>query len=254
MPARCSSESKRLLKFPPFNLNSRIVKPKYTVSASHRLFRFLMRPVFRGIFHLLSRVTINGRENIPDEGAYVIAINHVSLYEAPFILAFWPIAPEAAGAVDIWSRPGQSLLAKYYGGIPVHRGQVDHELMEQMLNVLNAGHPLLISPEGGRSHTPGMRRALPGVAYLIDQAGCVPVVPVGVVGTTDDFLKRALRAERPRLEMQIGRPFSLPSVTGKGNERREARQRNADLIMQRIAELLPADYRGVYAEEVFPVF
>ncbi len=213
-----------------------------------------MRPVFRGIFHLLSRVVIIGRENIPREGAYVIAINHISLYEAPFMLAFWPIAPEAAGAVDIWSRPGQSLLAKYYGGIQVHRGQVDHELMERMLAVLSAGRPLLMSPEGGRSHTPGMRRALPGVAYLIDQAGGVPILPVGVVGSTDDFLERALRGKRPRLEMRIGRPFTLPPVAGRGNERRASRQRNADLIMQHIAELLPNDYRGIYAEESLPVF
>jgi 1-acyl-sn-glycerol-3-phosphate acyltransferase len=228
------------------------VKPNYSPSAYHRLFRFLMRPVFRCIFHLLSHVTILGDENIPGEGAYVIAINHISLYEAPLMLAFWPVAPEAAGAVDIWSRPVQAWLAKSYGGIQVHRGEVDHELVERLLAVLRAGRPLLMAPEGGRSHFPGMRRAQPGLAYLIDRAG-VPVVPVGVIGTTDDFLKRALKGERPRLEMRIGRPFCLPPVTGKGDERRTARQQNADLIMEHIANLLPAEYRGIYAKEVFPV-
>jgi 1-acyl-sn-glycerol-3-phosphate acyltransferase len=178
----------------------------------------------------------------------MIAINHVSLFEPPLLLAFWPTAPEAVGAVDIWERPGQSLLARLYGGIQVHRGQYDRQLLDTMQAALLSGRPLLIAPEGGRSHQPGMRRALPGVAYVIEKAN-VPVVPVGVVGATDDFLSRALSGHRPQIEMRIGAPFRLPAVSGVGEARRESRQHNVDLIMMRIAELLPPEYRGVYANE-----
>ena len=73
-------------------------------------------------------------------------------------------------------------------------------------------------------------------------------MPVGLVGTTDDFWQRAKRGEKPHLEMRIGAPVTLPSITEKGAPRREARQRNADLVMQHLAGLLPEDYRGVYAE------
>jgi 1-acyl-sn-glycerol-3-phosphate acyltransferase len=220
----------------------------YTVSFYTRVLRTIFRPIFRCIFHILSNVQISGLENVPQQGAYLIAINHVSLYEAPFILAFWPMAPEAAGAVDIWSRPGQSLLARIYGGIPVHRGEYDRGLLDTMLNVLKSGHPLLIAPEGSRSHTPGMRRALPGAAYVIDQAQ-MPVVPVGIMGATDDFLERALRCQRPKIEMKIGRPLRLPPIENKGEARRAARQRNADRIMFHIASLLSPEYRGVYGDE-----
>jgi hypothetical protein len=48
--------------------------------------------------------------------------------------------------------------------------------------------------------------------------------------------------------MHIGRPIQLPLVEGKGTDRREARQHNADLVMRQIAELLPENYRGIYAE------
>ena len=44
----------------------------------------------------------------------------------------------------------------------------------------------------------GLRKANPGVAYLMDKA-MVPVVPVGVVGGTEDFVKNALRGKRQRL-------------------------------------------------------
>ena len=194
----------------------------------------------------LSRVNIVGAENIPKKGAYLIAINHVSLFEAPFILAFWPVAPEAVGAVDIWSRPGQSLLARLYGGIPVHRGEYDRKLIDKMLSALKSGRPLVIAPEGGRSHTPGMRRALPGVAHVIDQAG-VAVIPVGINGATDDFLNSALRGKRPQIEMKIGPPLSFEAIQERGESKRQKRQANADQIMYRIAELLPSEYRGEYA-------
>ncbi|MBN1148607.1 MAG: 1-acyl-sn-glycerol-3-phosphate acyltransferase [Anaerolineales bacterium] len=221
--------------------------PVYSVPLHTRILRTVLRPIFRGIFHILSRVRITGRENVPQGGAYLIAINHVSLYEAPFILAFWPVTPEAVGAVDIWSRPGQSILARIYGGIPVHRGEYDRSLVETMKSVLESGRPILIAPEGGRSHTPGMRRGLPGAAFVVEQAA-TPVVPVGIAGATDDFLALALRGKRPVIEMHIGKPMRLRPVEGKGQARREARQRNADRIMFQIAALLPPEYRGVYAE------
>lgn len=209
--------------------------------------RAILRVILRAIFHLISRVTITGLENVPKSGAYLIAINHISLYEAPFVVSFWPSAPEVAGAADVWQRPGQSLLARGYGGIKIHRGEYDRQMIEATLNVLHSGRPLLIAPEGGRSHTPGMRRARPGVAYLMDKAR-IPVIPVGVVGSTDDFLSRGLRGQRPHIEMRVGPPVELPPISGRGEARRLARQKNADQVMLAIAALLPPDYRGVYGD------
>ena len=219
----------------------------YRVPIQTRLIRVLLRPVFRGIFHLLGRVRITGKENIPYGRPYVVAINHVSLFDPPFTVAFWPETPEAMGAADIWQRPGQDVLVRLYGGIPVHRSEYDREVLDTVIAVLRSGHPLLLAPEGGRSHAPGLRHAKPGVAYIVDETQ-VPVIPVGIVGTTDDFLQLAVHGKRPQLEMHIGKPIRLPALEGKGEKRRQSRQRNADLIMAYIAGLLPEVYRGVYAE------
>jgi 1-acyl-sn-glycerol-3-phosphate acyltransferase len=172
-------------------------------------------------------------------------MNHVSLYEAPFLVAFWPVAPEIAGAVEIWDKPGQSLLARGYHGIQVHRGEYDRELLDTAIAVLQSGRPLVLAPEGGRSHEVGMRRAFPGVAYIVAKTG-VPVIPVGIVGTTEDYIQKAIHLKRPTLEMHIGKQLVLSSVTLKGTNRRDALQENADQIMLAIASLLPEEYRGVY--------
>jgi len=227
------------------------MKP-YRVAFWRRLVRPIIRGALRLIFRILAPVRIIGKDNIPRKGPYVVAINHVSLFDPPFILSFFPRQLEAMGAVDIWDRPGQGILARLFGGIPVHRGEFDRKVIDTVLNVLRSGYPLLIAPEGERSHVTAMQRGRPGVAYILDEAR-VPVLPVGIVGTTDDFFKKAIRGKRPLLEMRIGKPINLPPVEGKGEARRESRQRNTDLVMRHIAGLLPEEYRGVYAENaIFP--
>jgi 1-acyl-sn-glycerol-3-phosphate acyltransferase len=152
---------------------------------------------------------------------------------------------EGIGGADVFDKPIQGDLLRLYGAIPVHRGEYDRALIDTMLSVLRSGRPLMIAPEGHRSHGSGLQEAKPGVAYILDEAQ-VPVVPVGIVGTTDDVLKRASRRPRPLLEMRVGKAFSLPPIMGSGAARREARQGNADTVMRHIARLLPPAYRGVY--------
>jgi 1-acyl-sn-glycerol-3-phosphate acyltransferase len=218
--------------------------------------RWLARPfvrmVLRLLLYILAPVKVTGRKNVPLHTAYIVVINHVSLFEAPLVGAFWPEQLEVIGASDIWDRPGQNILARLWGGIPVHRGDYDRAAIEGVLAALRNGLPLLIAPEGGRSHVPGLQQAKPGVSYIAEQTG-LPIIPVGIVGTTDDFWRKASKGKRPPLEMHIGKPFQLPTVTGKGTDRHESRQRMADLVMRHIAGLLPEEYRGVYAESaIFP--
>jgi len=162
------------------------------------------------------------------------------------VVSFWPETPEVIGAIDVFEKKGQGTILSMYGVIPVHRGDYDRTLLEKILAILKMGRPLVIAPEGGRSHEPAMKRAMPGLGYIIEHAQ-VPVIPVGLVGTTDDFWQRSKRGERPQLEMRIGKPMIFPAVLEKGVQRREARQKNADLVMRHIAGLLPEEYHGVYA-------
>lgn len=219
----------------------------YRVPFRFQLSRPALKIFFQLIFHALGRVKVRGKENVPYGKAYLVAMNHVSIYDPPLIASFWPEVLEIIGASDVFYKPGQGQLLKLYGVIPVHRGEYDRSLLQRVVSIVRAGYPLLIAPEGGRSHVPAMRRALPGIAYIVEQTG-VPVVPVGLVGTTEDFWQRARRGEKPPLEIHIGVPVTLPLISEIGVARREARQRNADLVMQHLAGLLPEEYRGVYAE------
>ena len=215
--------------------------PAYTVVT-----RPLMRGVVGVIFHLLGRIRVTGKENIPLRQPYIVALNHVSIIDPPAVLTFWPEIIEAIGAIDVFDKPVQGQMLRLYGTIPVHRGEYDRALIDKMLSLLRQGRPVMIAPEGGRSHVPGLRRAMPGVGFILQKAD-VPVVPVGLIGTTGDFIKRGLRGERPQIEMRIGRPLRIPPPPEDPVGRRNARQESADLVMSHIAGLLPEEYRGVYS-------
>lgn len=129
----------------------------YTIPIWNRLLRPALRLVFCFLLRLINPVYITGREHIPLSGV-IIAINHISLCEAPFALAFWPVAPEATGAAEIRSKPRQNLLVRLYHGAPVHYRQYDCRLLEKAIRMLQPGQPLLIASEGRRSHKPGIRR------------------------------------------------------------------------------------------------
>ena len=221
------------------------MKP-YRVPFHIQFNRIYLRFGIRTLFKIMGRVKVVGRENVPLGKPYVIAINHISIFDPPLTVSFWPEEPEVIGAADVFEKKGQGTILSLYGVIPVHRGDYDRALLEKILAIIKSGRPLVIAPEGGRSHEPAMRRAMPGIGYIIEHTQ-VPVIPVGLVGTLDDFWQRAKRGEKPLLEMRIGKPIIFPPITQKGAERREARQHNADLVMRHIAGLLPEEYHGVYA-------
>src|SRR5258706_3846216 len=184
------------------------VQPAYRVPLHSRIARVVFKPVLRGLLYLRARVTVTGKENVPFGQPYLVTFNHISIFDPAFAVALWPEMIEILGASDVWEKPGQGQLAWLYHGIKVHRGEYDRAVFEKALSVLEAGYPLLMSPEGGRSHITALRRAKPGLAFIIERAN-VPVLPVGIVGTTDDVFIPALLGQRPVLAMHISQAMPL---------------------------------------------
>jgi len=118
-------------------------------------------------------------------------------------------------------------------------------LLNELVRRLKAGYPVMMDPEGRRSHSAGMQDARPGVAYIAARAG-VPVVPVGITGA-EAAAQAWRRFRRGRLIMKIGKPVVLPAVDLRSPSRKAALRANTDRLMHAIAELLPEAYRGIYA-------
>ena len=215
----------------------------YSISKKAQIFRAVAVPAVRIMYYILSRPTVHGLENVPPHGPYLITANHLSYYDPPCLLVMWPYLVEAIGASDMMTDGGfMSRMINGYSTLPAHREAVDAQLLRTALNVLKCGRALYIAPEGARNPA-GLAAAKPGAAYIALRAN-VPIVPVAITGT-DRIFPELRRGRRQKVEMVIGTPYRLPDLPPA--QRRHALTECTQLIMQRIAALLPPGLRGVYA-------
>ncbi|MFQ5921706.1 MAG: lysophospholipid acyltransferase family protein [Anaerolineales bacterium] len=205
-----------------------------------------MRGVFSALVNLLSKSKIEGRENFPESGAFLIVANHMSMVDIPLASTFIG-DPNIKGWIAAkWSgHPLLAPIARIVGGTFIQRGEVDRAALREAIDWLNSGKPFALAPEGTRSKHGALLRGKTGAAYLAAEAD-VPVVPAAFIGTDEAFRKLFLRLRRPELTLRIGKPFRLPPLDR--DNRPESLRKNTDEIMCRIAAVLPPRHWGYYAE------
>jgi 1-acyl-sn-glycerol-3-phosphate acyltransferase len=217
-------------------------RPNTTPKPASDRFYDTVKKIIGVLVALLWRTDFVGAHNFPASGPYIVAINHLSAFDAPVTLLIIPARTRMFGA-DKWrSIPVWGWLIKSMGVIWVNRGTADLDAIKAALNVLRSGGRICVAPEGTRSPTGVMIEGKPGLAYLADRAK-VPIVPVGMWGT-ERVAAAWKRLRRPMVRCVVGEPIMLPNDgRAKGTRLDEL----TDMIMCRIAALLPPEYRGVYA-------
>jgi 1-acyl-sn-glycerol-3-phosphate acyltransferase len=193
------------------------VRPTFT----YNVVAALSWPILHGLFRLHAR----GRENLPQEGGFVLACNHVSSFDP------WPLG------MPIWPRRQLRFMAKselYWfpltlilngaGAFPVRRGQADAEAIDTAVRLAREGNVVAMFPEGTRRRKGLVKRfeARPrtGAARIALEAG-VPLVPAAVKGT-DRLLKLG------PLRIAYGAPVDIEGLDT---------QQATDRLMARIDEL-----------------
>ncbi len=203
----------------------------------------IVRTVADFLLGLVSRREYIGLENIPDDPPYIIVTNHLAVFDSPLVLTMCPHTVRAFAAAKHKRNPFYATLLTMMGSIWVRRGEVDRKALGEALDVLEHGEVLGMAPEGTRARGPyALQEGKVGAAYIATRAD-VPIVPLGITGS--EKIKRNLpRLRRTDVRVVVGKPFRLPE---SGRVRGQRLHEYTDLIMHRIAELLPEEYRGVYA-------
>ena len=201
----------------------------------------LLRALAWALTHLVCRYRVSGREHVPASGPLLIVANHLSWYD-PFLLGV--VLPRRTWfftKVEIFSWPVAGWLCKMTGQIPVHRRMSDRTALEKALTYLREDKAIVFFPEGTVERQEQMIEAHTGIAMLALHSGAT-VLPVALSGS-----RRILRPGRgwfPRVSIQIGNPYTprlAESVARKARLREITRE-----VMEHIAEMLPAEARGVY--------
>jgi len=208
--------------------------------------RNFLRWLVRFVLNLIAHVEVHGYENIPKEGNFVIATNHLGIVDAAmafYALDRWDLFIPVAEKWEL--NPFLRWLGKYFNFIFIDRFNPDIKAMRKILKLMDEGNNLVIAPEGTRSRVGSMIEGKPGVSYLASRLG-QPIIPVAIAGTEDKVVFGNLkRLRRSRITVTAGPTFTLPPLPKA--DRDAALKQYTDEIMCRIAALLPDKYHGVYA-------
>jgi len=199
----------------------------------------------------MTRVSVEGAlDEIPREGPVIIAANHASNLDA-VVLGSWLIPKigrrfQWLGKKELFAWPVVGYIARHGGVHPVDRSKADVEAYRLAKRILDEGHVLFVFPEGTRSADGALQEARDGVASLALRTGA-PIVPVGIAGS-DRVWPRGQKIPHPggRVTVRVGSPFRVADELPPEVEKGDAKGRATDLIMRRIAALLPERQRGVY--------
>ena len=205
-----------------------------------RVMRTLTRVYLVGLFR------VEGVENVPRTGALIVCPNHFGTLDPPMVPAFLPRG-------DTWNMAKSEYFKKAwmrwlfmaYQAFPVVRHTADRVALRRSFDVLKAGQVLIMYPEGTRVEAGVLSKPEPGAGFIAQKADC-PVLPVAVTGTRECLPKGKLWPRRVPVTVRFGKPFMVRQRRASGD--RVSHAEAADAIMLKIAELLPADKRGVYSD------
>src|SRR5439155_5754132 len=194
-----------------------------------------------------ARPDVHGRENIPPHGSLILVSNHLNNGDPPALTHAMPRRVVWMAKQELFDTPGVGLLFRAFGLIPVRRFEADLGALRKAQAALRRGQVLGMFPEGTRSPNAQLGDAEPGTALIALRTGA-PVLPVAIWGTENVKLPRDI-FRRTKAHVRFGESYRLPNP---GRITREAIAAGTDEIMHRIAELLPAEYRGEYLDTSAP--
>ena len=191
----------------------------------YKIFKILCR-IWYGIF---LRTKVIGAENIPEEGAFILAANHMANWDPPFLGTFISREVCFMGKEELFKNPVMAAVCRGLHVFPVKRGAADKTAIKTAIKILKNGDCLGVFPEGTRSKTGKIGKAESGVS-LIAAMTKVPIIPAAIVNTEKIF---SSAVKFPRLAVVYGKPIYFD-----GNAKdKEKLSDFAQFVMQEIAKL-----------------
>jgi 1-acyl-sn-glycerol-3-phosphate acyltransferase len=183
---------------------------------------------FTLLFKILCRLAVFGVDNIPREGGFILASNHISYLD--------PIVLGVACSRELNFMAKEELFKHHFFGwllsrlnvFPLKRGSADLRAIKEALRRLKNAQPLLLFPEGGRQNGTILGPPQAGVGFLAAKLN-LPVIPAFIRGT-EIALPQGAKFIRPhKISVYFGKRIIV--------ERRLAYQDIAFKIMEAISHL-----------------
>ena len=181
---------------------------------------------------LLTRYSVSGANNLPKEGPYILAPNHIDDVDPV------PIAAAVKKPITFLMAQDQAELPWYkawgpwsYGVLLVNRANVQISTIKKIQKQINKKERICIFPEGTIKGE-GLKEGKRGVAYFAIKNE-IPIIPTAIVGTKG-IIEKIKKLKRERVKVVFGKPIFVK----KGDEEKKITQQ----AMATLKKMLPADH------------
>jgi long-chain acyl-CoA synthetase len=167
------------------------------------------------LFKLYFRMSINGRENIPERGPYILAANHASYLDGFLMAAALPFPTfenlYLLGISRFFTGRVKQLFARISHVIPIDAETYLNRALQMSSYVLNQGKSICIFPEGGRSFGGELMPFKKGVG-IISIERKIPVIPVYIKGSAEALPRGAAFIVPAKIRVTFGKPFGIDEI------------------------------------------
>lgn len=198
---------------------------------SYTLGRRFFREVACGLFDF----RVIGAEKLKFDGAALVACNHASFLDPPFVGQAFDEAIHYFARKSLFEHPLAGAILRSWQSIPIDRDKPDASSLKTTIRLLREGKKVLIFPEGTRSFDGELQPAEAGVGLFIAKSGA-PVLPVRIFGTREAYPRGARVLHPARITLVVGDLWQ-PEIKQQPQRGKELYQALADEVMARIAGL-----------------
>lgn len=199
----------------------------------------------RFCFRAFGRLEISGLECVPQYGPLIVVCNHLSLNDPPLLVAAIPRPLYFIGKQELFRNPISRFWMRAFHVSSFNRSAAGIDAMRVLMQNIERDRAVVIFPEGHRSPDHTLQKGMLGTVYLALKSQA-PILPVAVTGT-ESFPLWRIPFPFSRMKTSIGPPFTLPVIEGKPS--RAVMSSLMDMVMGRIAEQLPSEFRGAYGRK-----
>jgi long-chain acyl-CoA synthetase len=192
--------------------------------------RAVMGASFSGmklLFNAYFGLSLNNKEHLPEEGAYIIAANHSSHLDTAAMITALTMALgkkkaqklHVIGARDyFFDSPLKSwMFSTCLNVVPIERDDISLAGLRQIRSILARNEPILIFPEGTRSRTGVLQQFKPGIGLIAYDTGAL-IVPAFVEGTYSALPPGKALPKKRRVSVTFGRPIPMGNYFSSGNK------------------------------------
>lgn len=184
------------------------------------MFYDFARAIVKFAFMFVFRVKVVGKENIPNKGGVIIAVNHRSNFDPVIAAIYCKRRLNFMAKEELFKRPVFGRLIARLGAFPVSRGSGDVSAVKAAFGVLKKEGALLMFPQGRRMKNGQRGTAHQGVAMIAHKMK-VPVIPMLITGDYKFMSK---------ITVQIGTPMDFSEYYGQKLEQNQLRQLSESVL------------------------